>query len=146
MPKELKAYTADGKAVEVNPIWNRRHSTKFNGASYVSQAGAAAIYTDKGKEQIKSIIDLYMANASVIRESLTGFGYKVHGGINAPYVWLKTPEGSGSWEFFDTLLNKVNVVGTPGAGFGASGEGYFRLSAFNNPENVKEAMDRIAKL
>lgn len=146
VPKELKAYTADGKAVEVNPIWNRRHSTKFNGASYVSQAGAAAIYTDKGKEQIRSIIDMYMSNASVIRESMTGFGYKVHGGINAPYVWLKTPEGSGSWEFFDTLLSKANVVGTPGAGFGASGEGYFRLSAFNNPEKVKEAMDRIAKL
>ena len=87
-----------------------------------------------------------MANASVIRESLAGFGYKVHGGINAPYVWLKTPKGSGSWEFFDTLLSNANVVGTPGAGFGASGEGYFRLSAFNNPENVKEAMDRIAKL
>lgn len=146
VPKGLKAYTADGKAVEVNPIWNRRHSTKFNGASYVSQAGAAAIYTVKGKEQIKSIIDLYMSNASVIIESLTGFGYKVHGGINAPYVWLKTPEGLGSWEFFDTLLSKANVVGTPGAGFGASGEGYFRLSAFNHPEKVKEAMDRIAKL
>ena len=146
VPKELKAYTADDRAVEVNPIWNRRHSTKFNGASYVSQAGAAAIYTPQGKEQVKSIIELYMSNASVIRESLTGFGYNVYGGVNAPYVWLKTPEGLGSWEFFDTLLSKANVVGTPGAGFGAAGEGYFRLSAFNNPENVKEAMDRIAKL
>lgn len=146
VPKELKAYKADGQPVDVNPIWNRRHCTKFNGASYVSQAGAAAIYTPQGKEQIRSVIDLYMSNASTIRESLTGFGYKVFGGINAPYVWMKTPEGSGSWEFFDTLMSKANVVGTPGAGFGASGEGYFRLSAFNNPENVKEAMDRIAKL
>ena len=146
VPKELQAYKADGEAVAVNPIWNRRHSTKFNGASYVSQAGAAAIYTPEGKKQITDIIELYMSNAATIRKSLTGFGYQVYGGVNAPYVWLKTPEGTGSWEFFDTLLNKANVVGTPGAGFGASGEGYFRLSAFNNPASVAEAMDRIGKL
>ncbi len=146
VPKALKAYKADGAAVDVNPIWNRRHATKFNGASYISQAGAAAIYTPRGKTQIRAIIDLYMSNAATIRRSLTNLGYEVYGGVNAPYVWLKTPDGVGSWEFFDILLSKANVVGTPGAGFGASGEGYFRLSAFNEPENVKEAMDRFAKL
>ena len=113
---------------------------------HVSQAGAAAIYTSEGKKQITDIIELYMSNAATIRKSLTGFGYQIYGGVNAPYVWLKTPEGTGSWNFFDTLLNKANVVGTPGAGFGASGEGYFRLSAFNNPASVAEAMDRIGKL
>jgi len=142
----LRAYTAASAAVDVNPIWNRRHSTKFNGASYISQAGAAAIYTPKGKTQIRAIIDLYMSNAATIRRSLTKLGYEIYGGVNAPYVWLKTPAGVGSWEFFDILLSKANVVGTPGAGFGTSGEGYFRLSAFNKPENVKEAMDRFAKL
>ncbi len=146
VPKALKAYKADGTAVDVNPIWNRRHSTKFNGASYISQAGAAAIYTPKGRAQIRAIIDLYMSNAAMIRQGLTNLGYEVYGGVNAPYVWLKTPDGVGSWDFFDILLSKANVVGTPGAGFGASGEGYFRLSAFNKPENVKEAMDRFAKL
>ncbi len=146
VPKALKAYKADGAAVDVNPIWNRRHSTKFNGASYISQAGAAATYTPKGKSQIRAIIDLYMSNAAMIRQALTKLGYEVCGGVNAPYVWLKTPDGVGSWEFFDILLSKANVVGTPGAGFGAAGEGYFRLSAFNKPENVKEALDRFAKL
>ncbi len=146
VPKALKAYKGDGTAVDVKAIWNRRHSTRFNGASYISQAGAAAIYTPKGKAQIRAIIDLYMSNAATIRQGLTKLGYEVYGGVNAPYVWLKTPDGVGSWDFFDILLSKANVVGTPGAGFGASGEGYFRLSAFNKPENVKEAMDRFAKL
>ena len=146
VPKALKAYTKDGTAVDVNPIWNRRHCTKFNGVSYITQVGAAAVYSDAGKQQIRSIIDLYMSNAATIRKSLTGFGYKVYGGINAPYVWLHTPDGIGSWEFFDVLLNKANVVGTPGAGFGAAGEGYFRLSAFNDPAKVAQAMERIAKI
>ena len=146
VPKELKAYTTSGDAVDVNPIWNRRHTTKFNGVSYITQAGAAAVYTDHGKTQVKEIIDLYMKNASVICERLSGLGYEVFGGVNAPYVWLKTKDGMGSWEFFDLLLDKANVVGTPGAGFGASGEGYFRLSAFNNQANVVEAMDRISKI
>lgn len=146
VPKELKAYTATGDAVDVNPIWNRRHTTKFNGVSYITQAGAAAIYSSEGKEQIQKVIDLYMNNAAIIRERLGGLGYEVFGGVNAPYVWLKTKEGMGSWEFFDLLLEKANVVGTPGAGFGASGEGYFRLSAFNNEANVVEAMDRISKI
>jgi LL-diaminopimelate aminotransferase len=146
VPKALKAYTKDGRAIDVNPIWNRRHCTKFNGASYISQAAAAAIYTPEGKKQVCSIIELYMANAGVIRESLTKLGLKVYGGVNAPYIWLKTPNNVTSWEFFDTLLSKINVVGTPGSGFGPSGEGYFRMSAFGKPENVKEAMQRFAKL
>ena len=146
VPKGLKAYKTDGVAVDVNGIWNRRHCTKFNGVSYVTQAGAAAVYTNAGKEQVKRTIDFYMANAATIRSSLAKLGYEVYGGVNAPYVWMKVPEGMTSWEFFDTLLEKANVVGTPGAGFGAAGEGYFRLSAFNNPDNVAEAMGRIAKL
>jgi len=146
VPKELKAYKIDGTSVAVNPIWNRRHCTKFNGVSYVTQAGAAAVYSGEGKKQVREIIHLYMSNAAVICRSLRKFGYDVYGGVNAPYVWLKTPDGIDSWEFFDVLLQKANVVGTPGAGFGAAGEGYFRLSAFNNPENVKEAMARIARI
>jgi LL-diaminopimelate aminotransferase len=144
IPKELNACRKDGSAVEVRPIWARRHCTKFNGVSYISQAGAAAVYSPEGKEQCRRIIDIYMSNAALIRKSLTDFGYTVYGGINAPYIWMKTPEGSGSWEFFDVLLKKANVVGTPGAGFGPSGEGYLRLTAFAQPENVKEAMKRFA--
>jgi len=144
VPKQLKAYTKDGEAVDVAPIWKRRLCTKFNGVSYVTQAGAAAIYTDEGKKQIKEIIDIYMGNAKLIRETLGKIGYTVYGGVNAPYIWLKTPEGVGSWEFFDTLLNKAYVVTTPGAGFGSAGEGYVRLTAFGTPANVKEALRRIA--
>jgi LL-diaminopimelate aminotransferase len=146
VPKELKAYKADGGACEVNPIWSRRHCTKFNGVSYVTQAGAAAVYTAEGKKQVAQTIELYMANAALIRRSLSDLGYQVYGGVNAPYVWLKTPDGLSSWEFFDKLLERVHVIGTPGAGFGATGEGYFRLSAFNKPENVKEAMKRFKKM
>jgi LL-diaminopimelate aminotransferase len=146
VPKELKAYKADGGGVDVNPIWNRRHCTKFNGVSYITQAGAAAVYTDEGKRQIRQTINLYMSNAAMIRESLTKLGHQVYGGVNAPYVWLKTPGGLSSWDFFDKLLKKAHVVGTPGVGFGAAGEGYLRLSAFNKPQNVKEAMQRIAKM
>ena len=143
VPKQLKAYTKDGRAVEVGPIWKRRHCTKFNGVSYVTQTGAAAIYTEDGKKQVKETIDIYMSNAKLIRETLGKIGYTVYGGVNAPYIWLKTPEGAGSWEFFDKLLNKAHVVTTPGAGFGSAGEGYVRLTAFGRPENVKEALDRI---
>ena len=146
IPRSLKAYTATGEPIEVNPIWKRRHCTKFNGVSYVTQAGAAATYSTSGKEQIAQVIDLYMKNAGVMRDSLAKMGYEVYGGKNAPYIWLKTPAGVGSWEFFDLLLTKANVVGTPGAGFGAAGEGYFRLSAFNSLENVEQAMRRIAKI
>ncbi len=144
VPKQLKAYTKDGRAVEANSLWHRRHSTKFNSASYISQAGAAAAYTAEGKKQCRQTIDIYMANAALILESLTRLGYQVYGGVNAPYIWMKTPETLSSWDFFDRLLQKANVVGTPGAGFGPSGEGYFRLTAFAKPHDVKEAMERFA--
>ncbi len=146
VPKQLKAYTKDGRAVEVNPIWHRRQCTKFNGASYISQAGAAAVYTTEGKKQCRQIIDIYMTNASVICKSLTKLGYETYGGVNAPYVWMKTPDGLSSWDFFDRLLQKAKVVGTPGSGFGPSGEGYFRLTAFAKPDDVKEAMQRFASI
>lgn len=146
VPKEVVAYTKAGDAVALNPIWNRRHCTKFNGVSYITQKGAEAVYSDEGQKQVKETISLYQANADIMLAALTEHGYKVYGGEHAPYVWLHTPEGVDSWQFFDLLLNKANVVGTPGAGFGAAGEGYFRLSAFNDPDKVKEAMDRIAKL
>jgi LL-diaminopimelate aminotransferase len=146
VPKALRAYTKAGAAVEVNPIWKRRHCTKFNGVSYVTQAGAAAVYTPQGQKQIRRTIDVYMTNAALIRETLTKLGYEVHGGVNAPYIWLKTPDGMGSWDFFDRLLEKANVVSTPGVGFGAAGEGYLRLTAFGTPENVKEALERFATL
>lgn len=146
VPKTLKAYTVQDEPVEVNPIWNRRHCTKFNGVSYVTQRAAEAVYSEAGKAQIANVIDLYMNNAAKIRKSLSGLGYEVFGGENAPYVWLKTKENLSSWEFFDLLLDKANVVGTPGSGFGAAGEGYFRLSAFNSPENVDEAMKRFEKV
>ena len=143
VPKQLKASTKDGRLVEVGPIWKRRHCTKFNGVSYVTQAGAAAIYTKDGKKQVKKTIDLYMDNAKLIRETLSEIGYTVYGGVNAPYIWLKTPAGVGSWEFFDRLLNEAHVVSTPGAGFGSAGEGFLRLTAFGQPQNVKEALERI---
>jgi LL-diaminopimelate aminotransferase len=146
VPKELKAWTSDSKAVDVNPIWNRRHCTKFNGASYVSQAAAAAVYSPEGKKQVHKIIELYMSNAALIVGTLRKLDYEVYGGVNAPYVWLKTKNKMTSWEFFDYLLEKANVVCTPGSGFGAAGEGFVRLSAFGNPANVAEAMERIKKL
>lgn len=146
VPKALKAYKADGSAVDVRPLWARRHCTKFNGVSYITQRGAEAVYSEQGRKQIKDTIKLYMSNAGRIREGLTRLGYIVYGGINAPYIWLKTPDDMSSWDFFDHLLNKANVVGTPGAGFGAAGEGYFRLTAFALPENVQKAMERFAEL
>lgn len=144
VPKELKAYKKNGQTVEVNPLWHRRQNTKFNGASYITQAGAAAVYTDEGKRQTREIIDLYMNNAKQIREALIRLGYTVYGGINAPYVWTKTPDSMSSWEFFELLLHKAYVVCTPGEGFGAAGEGYVRLSTFAAPEDVKKAMERFA--
>jgi LL-diaminopimelate aminotransferase len=146
IPKQLTAYTNDGRGVALRPLWCRRQCTKFNGVSYITQVGAAATYTPEGKSQIRTTIELYMANAKVIRESLTRFGYKVFGGVNAPYIWVKTPRGLGSWEFFDLLLTKAHVVGTPGAGFGPSGEGFLRLTAFGKPEDVKEALERIESI
>ena len=143
VPKQLKAYTKDGRAVEVGPIWKRRQCTKFNGVSYITQAGAAATYTEEGRKQIKETIDIYMSNAKLIYEGLGKMGYTVYGGMNAPYIWLKTPDGVSSWDFFDTLLNEAHVVTTPGAGFGSEGEGFVRLTAFGTPANVKEALERI---
>ncbi|HAL44949.1 MAG TPA: LL-diaminopimelate aminotransferase [Phycisphaerales bacterium] len=146
VPKALKAYTKDGQAVEVNQIWNRRHCTKFNGACYVSQAAAAAIYTEQGKKEVRDIIKIYMSNAALIRSTLQEIGYEVYGGVNAPYVWLKTKNNMTSWEFFDFMLSNANVVCTPGSGFGSAGEGFVRLSAFGDPANVAQAMERIRKL
>ena len=146
VPKELKGYDSKGNEVEINPLWNRRQTTKFNGASYPVQKAAEAVYSEEGKKQIQDVIDYYMANAKVIRESLTDIGLDVYGGVSSPYIWVKTPNDMDSWDFFDLLLNEANVVGTPGSGFGPSGEGYLRLTAFNTLENTKEAMDRISKL
>ncbi len=144
VPKELKGHMADGKEVSMNHLWNRRQCTKFNGASYVSQRAAAAIYTPEGKAQTRETIDYYLRNAAVMREGLIAAGLEVFGGENAPYVWIKTPCGKDSWRFFDMLLERCHVAGTPGSGFGPSGEGYIRLTAFNTYENTVEAVKRIA--
>jgi LL-diaminopimelate aminotransferase len=145
VPKALTAKAADGSDVELWKLWNRRQSTKFNGVSYIVQRGAEAVYSEAGKTQIKALISFYLKNAQIIREQLTKAGLEVYGGINAPYVWVKTPNNLSSWDLFDKLLNTCNVVGTPGSGFGAAGEGYFRISAFNSRENVEEAMKRITE-
>jgi len=146
IPHEVKAYTKAGRAVEVNPLWNRRHTTKFNGVSYPVQVAAAATYTERGKKEVRQLVDYYMENAKLIRTRLSEFGYNVYGGVNAPYIWLQTPDKMGSWEFFDKLLAEAHVVGTPGAGFGPAGEGFFRLSAFGDHSNIQKALDRIGKL
>jgi LL-diaminopimelate aminotransferase len=146
VPTSLVADAADGTKVELHRLWSRRHSTKFNGASYVVQRGAEACYSPQGKQQLRQVIDFYRANAARLREGLTSLGLKVYGGVDAPYVWLKTPDGVKSWDFFDRLLATANVVGTPGSGFGPSGEGYFRLSAFNSRENVEEALSRLRRV
>ena len=146
VPKEVVAYTRSGDAAAVHPIWYRRQTTKFNGVAYVVQRGAEASYSPQGKKAVRALIKYYLGNAKYMRQQLGACGYTVYGGVNAPYLWLRTPAGQGSWDFFDTLLNQANVVGTPGAGFGAAGEGYLRLSAFNHREAIEEAMARIAKL
>jgi LL-diaminopimelate aminotransferase len=145
VPKNLTAKAADGSDVELWKLWNRRQSTKFNGVSYIVQRGAEAVYSEAGQAQTKALISFYLENAKIIREQLTAAGLAVYGGVNAPYVWAKTPNGLSSWDFFDKLLHTCNVVGTPGSGFGAAGEGYFRISAFNSRENVEEAMKRITE-
>ncbi|MEA5502509.1 LL-diaminopimelate aminotransferase [Halotia wernerae UHCC 0503] len=145
VPKSLTAKAADGSDVELWKLWNRRQSTKFNGVSYIVQRGAEAVYSPEGQTQIKALVSFYLDNAKIIREKLSAAKLAVYGGINAPYVWVKTPNDLSSWEFFDKLLQTVNVVGTPGSGFGAAGEGYFRISAFNSRGNVEEAMQRITK-
>jgi LL-diaminopimelate aminotransferase len=146
VPEELSALAADGTKITLNQLWNRRQCTKFNGVSYPVQKAAAAVYSDEGWAQITETIDYYLNNARLIREGLTEAGITCFGGVNAPYIWLKTPKGMASWDFFDKLLNDCHVVGTPGSGFGPSGEGYFRLSAFGDVENVQEAIKRILEL
>ena len=145
VPEELQGTTSTGEKYSFNKLWLRRQTTKFNGASYPVQKAAAAVYTEEGWQETKANIDYYMENARIIREGLSEAGLTVYGGVNGPYIWLKTPAGLSSWDFFDKLLNECNVVGTPGSGFGPSGEGYFRLSAFGNRDNVIEAVARIKK-
>lgn len=145
IPKELKGFSKDGREYEINKLWNRRTCTKFNGVSYIVQRGAEATFSERGKEEIKENINYYMENAKIIKQGLEEAGFKVYGGVNSPYVWLKVPKNISSWEFFDKLLEEVNIVGTPGSGFGPSGEGYFRLTAFGTRENTIEAMKRIKK-
>ena len=146
IPKEVSATSLDGtQRVPLYKLWERRQSTKFNGTSYISQRAAEAIYTPEGHEQIMKTIHYYMENARIMRETLTKLGFRVYGGENAPYLWVKTPGEEDSWKFFDRLLYGCGVVCTPGVGFGPSGEGYFRLTSFGNREDVEEAMQRIAE-
>lgn len=143
VPKALLVSSSNGVKVMLNKLWNRRHSTKFNGTSYVVQRAAEATYSPEGKKQVKALIDFYTENAHIIREGLQKAGYTFFGGVNAPYVWAKAPEGMNSWDYFDYLLKEKNIVCTPGAGFGLSGEGYVRFSAFGSREATIEAMRRL---
>lgn len=143
IPHEVCGIGQHGEKVALNDLWKRRMATKFNGVSYPVQQGAAAVYTPEGQAQIKAVIADYMENARIIRDSLTAKGFTVFGGTDAPYIWLKTPDGMDSWTFFDKLLDECHIVGTPGAGFGPSGEGYFRLTAFNTREKTMQAMERV---
>ena len=143
VPKELTAATLEGDRIPLNRLWNRRQCTKFNGTSYITQRAAEAVYSAEGKEQIKETINYYMTNAGIMKEGLEASGLKVYGGVNAPYLWVKTPNGLSSWRFFEQMLYEANVVGTPGVGFGPSGEGYIRLTAFGERNDCIEAMRRI---
>ena len=146
VPAQLRGTTATGGSADVRPLWARRHATKFNGVSYPVQRAAEASYTPAGQAAGRELIDFYMENATIMRQRLIDDGYTVFGGTNAPYLWIATPSGHDSWSFFDLLLNKAHVVSTPGAGFGAAGEGYLRLSAFQHRDAVEDALDRIARL
>lgn len=143
VPKELTAATLTGERIPLNQLWNRRQCTKFNGTSYITQRAAEAIYTPEGKQQVKENIEYYMTNARTMKTELEAAGLTVYGGVNSPYIWLQTPDGTGSWKFFEQMLYNANVVGTPGVGFGPSGEGYIRLTAFGTHEDCQEAMQRI---
>jgi len=145
VPEEVTAATLEGKRIELNPLWLRRQSTKFNGTSYLSQRAAEAIYTPEGKEQVQKTIAYYMQNADMMLKRFRTLGYEVYGGENAPYVWMKTPHGMPSWKFFDDLLKRAHVVCTPGAGFGPSGEGYIRFTAFGSHAQTEEALKRIER-
>jgi LL-diaminopimelate aminotransferase len=137
---------AAGNPVSLNALWLRRHTTKFNGVSYFVQRAAEAVYSEEGRRQVNEVIAYYLNNAKIILDGLKEAGITAYGGVNSPYVWMKTPGDLTSWEFFDLLLNQANVVGTPGSGFGRAGEGYFRLTAFNTTENTKKAMQRFLDL
>ena len=139
-----KTLSVDG--VTLHSLWARRHGTKYNGAPYIVQRAGEAVYSEEGKKEIRGLVDYYMNNATYILNGLKAAGYEVSGGVNAPYIWLKTPKGMSSWEYFDYLLNNASVVGTPGSGFGPSGEGYFRLTAFGDADKTKEAVDRIVNM
>jgi len=146
VPKNLLGYSSTKEEIDLWQLWNRRQSTKFNGVSYIVQRGAEAVYSLEGKKEVRGLINFYMENAKIMKNKLQTAGYKVFGGDNAPYIWIKVPDQMTSWDFFDFLLKKVGVVGTPGSGFGLSGEGYFRLSAFNSRSNVNNAMERIINI
>ena len=146
IPKSVKGYTKEEKMLDINKLWNRRTTTKFNGTSYIIQRAAESVYSNEGKKQIKENINYYLENAKIIKDGLIEAGFTVYGGVNSPYIWLKTPNNMSSWNFFDELLEKANVVGTPGSGFGKCGEGYLRLTAFGTKEDSIEAIDRIKKL
>ena len=146
MPKTLLARTDGGRKLPLHPLWHRRWSTKANSVSYPVQRGAEALYSPEGRKQVRALVDHYMGNAKILREGATAAGLKVFGGQNAPYIWVKTPDGVTSWQMFDRMLNDLNVVITPGSGFGAQGEGYFRISSFNCRENAEEVARRLGKL
>jgi LL-diaminopimelate aminotransferase len=146
VPKEVIGYDTQHEAHSLNSLWNRRQTTKFNGVSYPVQVAAQAVYSPDGQREIRESIDYYMNNAAIIRKSLKNIGLRTYGGINSPYIWIKTPDKMNSWEFFDILLSQAYVVGTPGIGFGPSGEGYLRITAFNTQRNTEKAMTRISKL
>lgn len=143
VPKELKGRAADNSEVPVHKLWSRRHSTKFNGVPYIIQRGAEAVYSPEGQKETSELVAFYLENARLLREGLEATGLRCFGGVNAPYIWLKTPGETSSWDYFDQMLNQAQVVGTPGSGFGGAGEGYFRLSAFNSRANIEEALKRI---
>lgn len=146
VPKELVVKSKSGEEVQLNGLWNRRQCTKFNGTAYIVQRAAEATYSPEGKKQVRETIDYYMTNARIMREALGEAGLKTYGGVDAPYIWIRTPEGTGSWDFFERLLHEINVVSTPGVGFGPSGEGYIRLTAFGNRADCEEAMSRLKKM
>ncbi|MCF0195830.1 MAG: LL-diaminopimelate aminotransferase, partial [Bacteroidaceae bacterium] len=146
VPKNLTRKASDGQTVSLNHLWNRRQCTKFNGTSYITQRAAEAIYTPEGQEQVRRSIDYYMRNADMMRQQLAVLGYEARGGEDAPYIWLRCPDGKDSWTFFDILLNRLSIVTTPGVGFGPSGEGFVRLTAFGRREDCEEAVNRFCQL
>jgi LL-diaminopimelate aminotransferase len=146
VPKSLNAQTKSGEFAPLHPLWSRRMTTKFNGVSYVVQRAAEALYTPEGKAQVRTLVEHYLGNARVLRDGAKKAGLKVFGGVNAPYIWVRTPKGITSWQTFDKILNDANVVITPGSGFGSKGEGYFRISAFNSRTNAEEVAQRLQEL